>query len=169
MLGRTLNELAWAAEQQEDYAKAERLLREAIRLLKPLEDRGALCESQRQLAEVLIRRNHLDEAERIALEAVGTVGEHDVSSRATTTMTLGLVRAAQGRDADAEALLREALAMVEETGFCGIETWVMSRLEEFLRERGRDEEAAAYRARLAEFSPTTALSAAFASRIERIA
>ena len=121
------------------------------------------------LAEVLIRRNHLDEAERIALEAVGTVGEHDVSSRATTTMTLGLVRAAQGRDADAEALLREALAMVEATGFRGIETWVISRLEEFLRERGRDEEAAAYRARLAEFSPTTAVSAAFASRIERIA
>jgi class 3 adenylate cyclase/tetratricopeptide (TPR) repeat protein len=169
MLGRTLNELARAAEQQEDYAKAERLLREAIRLLKPLEDRGALCESQRQLADVLIRRNHLDEAERVALEAVGTVGEHDVSSRATTTMTLGLVRAAQGRDVDAEALLREALAMVEETGFSGIETWVMSRLEEFLRERGRDEEAAAYRARLAEFSPTTAVSAAFASRIERIA
>jgi hypothetical protein len=84
-------------------------------------------------------------------------------------MTLGLVRAAQGRDADAEALLREALTMVEETGFSGIETWVMSRLEEFLRERGRDEEATAYRARLAEFSPTTAVSAAFASRIERIA
>ena len=47
MLGRTLNELARAAEQQDDYATAERLLREAIRLLKPLEDRGALCESQR--------------------------------------------------------------------------------------------------------------------------
>jgi ATP/maltotriose-dependent transcriptional regulator MalT len=169
MLGRTLNELARAAEQQEDYVRAERLLREAIRLLKPLEDRGALCESQRQLAEVLIRRNHLDEAERVALEAVDTVGEHDLSSRATTTMTLGLVRAAQGRDVDAEGLLREALAMVEETGFCGIETWVMSRLEEFLRERGRDDEAAVYRARLAEFSPATAVSAAFASRIERIA
>jgi len=169
MLGRTLNELARAAEQQEDYAKAERLLREAIRLLKPLEDRGALCESQRALAEVLIMRNHLDEAERVALEAVNTVGEHDLSSRATTTMTLGLVRVAQGRDADAEALLREALAMVEETGFSGIETWVMSRLEEFLRERGRDDEAAAYRARLADFSPATAVSAAFASRIERIA
>ena len=60
---------------------AERLLREAIRLLKPLEDRGALCESQRALAEVLIRLGRLDEAERLALEAVETVGEHDISSR----------------------------------------------------------------------------------------
>ncbi len=169
MLGRTLNELARAAEQQADYAKAERLLRDAIRLLKPLEDRGALCESQRALAEVLIRRNHLDEAERIALEAVETVGEHDLSSQATTKMTLGLVRAAQGRDVDAEALLREALAIVEETGFTAIEVWVMSQLERFLRERGRDEEAAAYRIRLAEGAPATAVSAAFASRIERIA
>jgi tetratricopeptide (TPR) repeat protein len=169
MLGRTLNELARAAQQQDDNARAERLLRESIRMLKPLEDRGALCESQRELAEVLIRRNHLDEAERVALEAIETVGEHDLSSRATTTMTLGLVRAAQGRDVEAEALLRESLAMVEETGFSGIETWVMTRLEQFLSEHDRDEEAAVYRARLAELSPATAVSAAFASRIERIA
>ena len=32
-------------------------------------------------------------------------------------MTLGLVRAAQGRDDEAEALLREALAILEETGY----------------------------------------------------
>ena len=169
MLGRTLNELARAAGQQDDYAKAERLLREAIRMLKPLEDRGALCESQRELAEVLVRQDRLDEAERIALEARETVGEHDLSSRATTTMTLGLVRIAQGRDADGEALLREALGMVEETGFSGIEMWVTYRLEEFLRESGRDDEAVAYRARLDELAPAAALGDAFASRIARIA
>jgi predicted ATPase/class 3 adenylate cyclase len=168
MLGRTLNELARAAEHQGDDAKAEQRLREAIRLLKPLEDRGALCESQRELAEVLIRQNRLDEAERVALEAVETVGEHDLSSRGTTTMTLGLVRAAQGRDAEAEELLRDALALIEPTGFRKIETWIMSRFEEFLRERGRDDEAARYRERLAELSPVSALSAAFASRMERI-
>jgi class 3 adenylate cyclase/tetratricopeptide (TPR) repeat protein len=168
MLGRTMNELARAADQQEDDAKSERLLREAIRLLKPLGDRGALCESQRGLAEVLIRQNRLEDAERVALEAMETVGEHDLSSRATTTMTLGLVRAAQGRDAEAETLLCEALAMIESSGFRGIEAWIMSRIEEFLRQRGRDDEAARYRERLAELSPAAALSAAFANRIERI-
>src|SRR5205823_6054973 len=125
-------------------------LREAIRLLKPLEDRGALCESQRGLAEVLIRQSRLDEAERVALEAIETVGEHDLSSRASTTMTLGIVRAAQGRDGEAEKLLCEALAMVETSGFRGIEAWILSRLEEFFRERGRDDEAARYRERLAD-------------------
>ena len=37
-----------------------------------------------------------------------TVGPHDVTSLATTAMSLGLVRAAQGRDEEAEELLREA-------------------------------------------------------------
>ena len=129
------------------------MLRDAIRLLKPLEDRGALCESQRALAEVLIRKGKLDEAERLAVEATMTVGDDDLSSRATTTMTLGLVRAAQGRDDDAEALLLEALALVEHTGFRGLEAWVTTRLEEFLRERGRDEDAARYRERLVELAP----------------
>ena len=168
MLGRTMNSLAWAAEQQGDLPRAERWLREAIRLLKPLEDRGSLCESQRGLAEVLIRRGALDEAERVAREAIATVGEHDISSRATTTMTLGLVRAAQGRDDEGEALLLEALAIIEATDFRGLEGWIISRVEEFMRARGRDEEAAAYRERLADLAPAAGLGAAFASRMERI-
>jgi tetratricopeptide (TPR) repeat protein len=169
MQGRVLNTLAWAAEKQGDDATVERRLREAIRLLKPLEDRGTLCESQRALAEVLIRRNHIAEAERIALEAVETVGEHDLSSQATTTMALGLVRAAQGRDDEAEALLLEALDIIESSGFLALESSVLARIEQFLAERGRDDEAAVYRARLAELAPVEGLAAAFSSRIERIA
>jgi class 3 adenylate cyclase/tetratricopeptide (TPR) repeat protein len=169
MLGRTLNSLAWAAEQRGDYRKAESRLREAIKLLKPLEDRGALCESQRALAEALIQLGRLDEAERVALEAIETVGEHDLSSRATTTMSLGLVRAAQGKDDEAEALLLDALALVEATGFRGVEVWILSRIEEFLRDRGRDEEADAYAERRADQDPAAALGEAFARRIERIA
>jgi predicted ATPase/class 3 adenylate cyclase len=169
MQGRVMNGLAWAAEKQGDDVTAERRLRDAIRLLKPLEDRGALCESQRALAEVLIRRGRLDEAERIALEAVETVGEHDLSSRATTTMSLGLVRAAQGRDAEAERLLLDALGMVDESGFLGLQSWILSRLAGFLSERDRDGEAAVYRERLAELAPVEGVAAAFSSRMERIA
>jgi hypothetical protein len=84
-------------------------------------------------------------------------------------MTLGLVRAAQGRDEEAEELLLEALEVIEASGFLGLESWVLSRIEQFLRERGRDDEAAAYRARLAELAPVEGLAAAFSSRIERIA
>jgi tetratricopeptide (TPR) repeat protein len=165
MLGRTLSSLAWAAELRDDDAKAESRLRESIKLLKTLGDRGALCESQRGLAEVLIRLGRLDEAERVALEAVETVAEHDLSSRATTTMTLGLVRAAQDKDAEAEELLLEALGFVEDTGFRGVHSW----LEDFVRARGRDEEANVYAERRAEFEPAAALGDAFARRMERIA
>jgi class 3 adenylate cyclase/tetratricopeptide (TPR) repeat protein len=167
-LGRATNDLASAVEGQGDDAKAERLLREAIRVLKPLEDRGALCESQRGLAEVLVRRGRLEDAERVALEAVETVGEHDLSSRATTAMTLALVRAAQGRDGEAEALLLQGLEFVEETGFRGLELMALARIEQFLRERGRADEAALYRERLAEAAPAAGLAPAFAERIERI-
>jgi class 3 adenylate cyclase/tetratricopeptide (TPR) repeat protein len=169
MLGRTMNCLARQAEQEGDDPRAEQALREAIRLLTPLEDRGALCESQRGLAEVLIRKGKLDEAERLALAATQTVGEHDLSSRATTTMTLGLLREAQGRVGEADELLAEALAMVEPTGFLGLEAWIMSRYEEFLRRQGRDEDAARYRERLVEIAPAVGVGAAFASRMERIA
>ena len=168
-VGLTLNALAWAAEQQGDDAKAERWLREAIRVLKPLQDRGALCESQRGLAEVLIRKGHIDEAERLALEAVETVAPQDLSSQATTAMTLGLVRAAQGRDAEAEELLRESLALIESSGFRGLEGLVVTRLAEFLSAHGREDEAAPYRARLAELAPAAGVALAFASRMDRIA
>lgn len=168
-VGLTLNALAYAAEQQGDDAKSERWLREAIRVLKPLQDRGALCESQRGLAEVLIKKGAIEEAERLALEAVETVAPRDVSSQATTAVTLALVRAKQGRDEEAETLLREALSLIESSGFRGLEAMVLTRLAEFLQERGRDEEAAAYRARLADFSPVAGVAMAFASRMDRIA
>ena len=62
-------------------------------------------------------QGRIDEAERFALEARETVGPHDVTSLATTTMALGLVRAAQGRDDEAEELLREATPIASATEF----------------------------------------------------
>ena len=154
MLGRTLNSLAWAAEQRGDDPAAERQLREAIRLLKPLEDRGALCESQRALAEVLIRLGRLDEAERLALEAVETVGEHDISSRRddddvarARARRAGAGRGGGGSARDARSTERDRHASA------GSRSGSLSRLEEFLRERGREEEADRYAERLAALAP----------------
>ena len=60
--------------RRRDLRRAEELLRDAIRVLKPLEDRGTLVESQRLLAQVLLEEGSLDEAERLALDARETVG-----------------------------------------------------------------------------------------------
>ena len=112
-LARVSNHYGWVERRRGDLAAAERRFRDAIRILKPLEDRGTLCESQRGLAQVLVQRGKIDEAESYALESRETVGPHDNVSRSTTRMALGLVRAAQGRDEEAEALLREALDVIE--------------------------------------------------------
>ena len=44
--------------------RREKLLRESIRVLAPLQDRGTLCESQRLLAQLLLGEGRIDEAEK---------------------------------------------------------------------------------------------------------
>ena len=138
---RALNAAARLSRQRGDNETAERRFRDAIRILQGLEDRGTLCESQRGLAQTLVLLGRLEEAERFALEARRTVGPHDMASRATTRMALGLVWAAQGRDDEAEPLLREALALVDHTKVTNVKAEVASGLAEFLRSRGRVAEA----------------------------
>jgi class 3 adenylate cyclase/tetratricopeptide (TPR) repeat protein len=141
-LGRTLNYSAWVARHKGDLSKAERLYRDSIRILAPLEDRATLCESQRGLAELLLLEGRVDEAERYALAARETVGPHDATSLATTTMSLGLVRAAQGRDEEAEELLREANDSIAASEHRLHQVETLESLAQFFRERGRDDEAA---------------------------
>ena len=59
------------------------------------------------LAQLLLERGKIEEAERYALDARETVGAQDITSLSTTAFALGLVRAAQGRDEEAEELLRD--------------------------------------------------------------
>ncbi len=151
-LGRVLYRLAVVAWYQDDLDRAERLSRESIRTLAPLEDRGTLCEAQRRLAEVLLGKGKVEEAERYATEALETVGLHDMSSRATTRTTLARIRKAQGRFAEAEELLREAIAIFEQTEYRIFQESALGELAQLLRERGRDEEAEAFERSLEETS-----------------
>ena len=110
---------------------------------------GRSIEAQRTLAEIVLAKGRVEEAERWALSAVETAGMQDMMSRSNVRMVLGLVRAAQGRDEEAELLLREALAVLAETDFRNSEPEPLTALARFLRERGRDEEAAELEDRLA--------------------
>jgi class 3 adenylate cyclase/tetratricopeptide (TPR) repeat protein len=144
-----------AAFAQHNDAQAEALLREAIRMLKGIGDRGSLCEAQRALAMVLVEQGQLDEAERLALEARETVGPDDRVSLSTTRLALGVVRAAQKRDAEAEALMLEAVDGFALYELKALEHWALRYLAEFLHSRGRDDEAAGYEARRAGLSVTS--------------
>ena len=150
-LARLSNHYGWVERRRGDLQAADRRFRDAIRILKPLEDRGTLCESQRGLAQILVALKKIDEAERYALEARETVGPHDTISRATTRMALGIVRAAQGHDEEAETLLREAVAVVDGKDLLLIRRELVTALATFLRERGRVDEAEEYEAELAGY------------------
>jgi class 3 adenylate cyclase/tetratricopeptide (TPR) repeat protein len=145
-----LKHLGRIAHSRGDLEAAEPLYRDAIKILKPLGERGHLCENQRMLAQILAERGKLDEAERVALEARETVGPEDAVSQLTTAMALGVVRAAQGRDEEAERLLRSAVDGLHRSAFRSSEPEALRYLIEFLRERGRADEAVPYEARLAE-------------------
>jgi class 3 adenylate cyclase/tetratricopeptide (TPR) repeat protein len=144
-----------AALAQGDLERAEKLLRDSVRTLKGLNDRGSLCEAQRALAMVLVEQGRIDEAERFALEARETVGPEDRMSSSTTKLALGLVRAAQKRDAEAEELLREAVDGFAMYDLRAFEHWALRHLSEFLRSRGREEEALVYEERRAALSPSS--------------
>jgi class 3 adenylate cyclase/tetratricopeptide (TPR) repeat protein len=159
-VARALNMGARVSRESGDLAKAEKRFRESIRLLKPIGDRATLCESQRGLAELLLLRGRIEEAERFALDARETVGPLDVTSGATTAGSLAQVRAAQGRDEEAEALFREALAMVADTDFRSIEYEVLGPFAQFLRERGREDEAERLEERRDALLPTAEKSSA---------
>ncbi|HET7855961.1 MAG TPA: tetratricopeptide repeat protein, partial [Gaiellaceae bacterium] len=133
-----------------DLAGAEKIAREAIRILKPVEDRGTLCEVQRLLAELLLEQGRVEEAEMYALRAVETVGPEDVHSQATTKKSLALIRAYQGRDDEAEALLRESIEILERSEYSRFIADPVKALIQFLEERERVEEVAELRERLAE-------------------
>jgi predicted ATPase/class 3 adenylate cyclase len=140
-LARTLNWLAIVAWRRGELKDAERLLRDAVRLLAPLEDRGTLVESQRMLAQVLLEQGRVPEAEQAAFQASETVAGPDVASSSSTRLALGLVRAAQQRDEEAEQLLREAVEIIASSDYRSHDAEPFNALASFLRERGREADA----------------------------
>ena len=93
----------------------------------------------------MLAKGHVEEAERWALSAVETVGMQDTMSRSNVRMVLGMVRAAQGRDEEAELLLRDAIDSLAATDYRNSEPEPLAAYARFLRSRGRDEEASSGR------------------------
>jgi hypothetical protein len=105
---------------------------------------------------VLLAEGRIDEAEKYALAARETVSAEDIASRATTRVALAQVRAAQGRDEEAETLFREAVDIISSSEYCRVLLDVLPPYADFLRARDRDADAVELEARLAERVPTAA-------------
>jgi class 3 adenylate cyclase/tetratricopeptide (TPR) repeat protein len=155
-----LGGVAW---RRRDYRRAEKLYREALRITLTRGDRGVLPDHQASLSETLAALGKIEEAERLAVEVKESVRPDDPHRGVTVSATFAVLRAAQGRDEEAEQLFVSALDQTRRTGFAILELEVLERFVHFYRERGRDDEAVVYEARLAE------LVSSAATRIERIA
>jgi class 3 adenylate cyclase/tetratricopeptide (TPR) repeat protein len=149
-------QIARRAAAQGDLARAEKMLLEAVRTMKGLNDRARLCEAQRSLAELYVLKGQLDEAERYALQARESVGPDDRVSISTTKLSLGLVRAAQGRQDEAAELMREAIDEMRRNDQRAMERWALSHAVAFHRAGGREDAALHYEERLGELTPSTA-------------
>jgi len=73
----------------------------------------------------------------------------------TTKLALGIVRGGQKRDEEAEQLLIEAVGTFEHYDLRALEHWALRYLAEFLRSRGRDDEAVVYEERRAALAPSS--------------
>jgi tetratricopeptide (TPR) repeat protein len=148
--GRTQQLEGLAVWQGGEPERAEQIVREAVRTLLSLQERAKVIEAQRTLAELVLAKGHVEEAERWALSAVETVGMQDTMSRSNVWMVLGMVRAAQGRDDKAELLLRDAIDSLAATDYRNSEPEPLAAYARFLRDRGRDDEACQIEERLAD-------------------
>ena len=160
-LAYTFDRLALLYRSRGQLEKAEKAARESIRILGAIGERSSLCEIKASLALILAEQGKLEEAERVALEAKELVSAGNTFTRVLAPLALGAVRAAQGRDEEGEELLRSALCEAEETEYRRLQREPLEYVAQFLRERGREDEAVVFEDRLAELFP--------ASRTARIA
>jgi tetratricopeptide (TPR) repeat protein len=148
-----LMRLGGIATKRRDFKRSEKLFREAVRITESRGDRGILSDLQASLARALAEQGKVDEAERLALAVQENPRSDEPHHEVTFNVTLAAVRAAQGRDDEAELLYREAIAGVSD-GFPALELEILEDLLEFYRSRGRTEDAAACEERIAELLPS---------------
>ena len=127
--GWTLSNLGAVYEQRGDIALAEKTFRDAVSGLRATHEQGYLAEAERRLAEVLVRQGKTDEADRVVAAAQRRVGREDVWTHASLLHAAGLVRAAQGRTAEADAAISAALEIIEPTMYAILANEIRQSLE----------------------------------------
>ena len=127
--GWTLSNLGAVYEQRGDIALAEKTFRDAVSGLRATHEQGYLAEAERRLAEVLVRQGKTDEADQVVAAAQRRVGREDVWTHASLLHAAGLVRAAQGRTAEADAAISAALEIIEPTMYAILANEIRQSLE----------------------------------------
>ena len=109
---------------------------------------GYKPEVERRMATLYLTLGDVAKAETLAEDAVNVTAKDDWATVASTGSVLGTVRAAQGRLDEAEALMRQAAAIMADKGFDPMDEWL--NLAEFLCRNGQVDEGRAWLAKVAQ-------------------
>lgn len=133
--------LAYALRWQRRYSEMAEVLDRAIELSETSGERWNRAEVIATRARAALELGEIDAADNFIQRALECVRSDDVTGISEVYDHLGMIRAAQGRDAEAEAALRRGVDSVINTHY----VWVLGNaivdLARFLAERGRLDEA----------------------------
>jgi tetratricopeptide (TPR) repeat protein len=136
--GRTWIEI-WAGELE----SAEKAIREACELHAQVGEKAGLSTRAGLLARVLCTLGRYDEAEEWSGTSEELGASDDIATQQLWRLARGRVLAHQGEFMEAERLMREALALIEQTDNLSEHGNALMEFAEVLELAGRREEAAA--------------------------
>jgi len=121
--------------------EAERILRPAYEVLEAMSETGYLSEVAATLARSLYVQGRHDEADRFAETSSQATTDDDLQAQAAWRTVRGKLLAGQGRFVEAEAMMRQAIRMVEATEWLSDQADCSMGLAEILMMGGRPSES----------------------------
>jgi class 3 adenylate cyclase/tetratricopeptide (TPR) repeat protein len=119
-----------------DPAAAERELRQGFDVADELGEQGFRATAAAALAHALVAQGRLEEADHFAHESELSAAEDDIASQVLWRSARARILGASGAATNAEALAREALALVEQTDDVGMHADTLADLAEVLVSAG---------------------------------
>src|SRR5205807_5933870 len=126
-----------------DPAAAEAELRRDYETLRGMGEQNYIATTAACLAESLYRQDALDEADRLCAASEAISAPDDMSSQPFWRSVRGKILARRGRFSEAEALVREALTIIDRSDDPNQQGNTLMDLAEVLRLAGRHQEAGA--------------------------
>jgi class 3 adenylate cyclase/tetratricopeptide (TPR) repeat protein len=143
--------LLWASDELtearihllvDEPAMAEPILRGAYSKLKRTDGNGPLPTVAGMLARVLLELGHIDESEQLALECKAITPEDQLEAQIVWRQLWAVVLARRGQTAEAEELVRNAVARSQQSEQLNSRAQAMADLGEVLRLAGQLDGAA---------------------------
>ncbi len=136
-----LRVLSYALQLQHNYVEMARVLDPAVELSESSGERYNRAEVLGRRARAAVELGDIETAERFIKGALEVLRPEDVTGTSEVYDHLGVLRAAQGRDAEAESALRHSVEVVINTPYHWPLASAMVDLARFLALRDRFEEA----------------------------